>query len=51
MARDRSTGWRKVFYKTIDKIGTVENFAGWSVEDRDWASQAESWALKAIHPS
>ncbi len=39
---------RKVFYKTLDKIGTVESFAGWSVDDRDWADQAEAWARKAI---
>ncbi len=40
---------RKVFFKTLDKIGSVESFAGWSVDDRDWANQAEGWALKAIH--
>ena len=39
---------RKVFFKTLDKIGTVESFAGWSVDDRDWASQAEGWVLKAL---
>jgi DNA polymerase III subunit delta len=39
---------RKVFYKTLDKIGTVETFAGWSLDDRDWADQAETWARKAI---
>lgn len=39
---------RKIFYKTLDKIGTVENFDGWSVDDRDWAGQAEAWAHKAI---
>jgi DNA polymerase-3 subunit delta len=39
---------RKIFYKTLDKIGTVEAFAGWSVDDRDWAAQAEAWASKAI---
>jgi DNA polymerase III subunit delta len=39
---------RKTFYKTIDKIGTVEAFAGWSVDDRDWADQAESWARKTV---
>jgi DNA polymerase III subunit delta len=39
---------RKVFYKTLDKLGTVEAFAGWSVDDRDWADQAEAWARKAI---
>lgn len=40
---------RKVFYKALEKLGTVENFAGWSVDDRDWTSQAEVWAQKAIH--
>jgi DNA polymerase-3 subunit delta len=39
---------RKVFYKTLDKLGTVENLAGWSAEDRDWAGQAEAWARKAL---
>ena len=39
---------RKVFFKTLDKLGTVESFAGWSVDDRDWASQAENWVRKAI---
>lgn len=39
---------RKVFFKTLDKIGTVESFAGWSVDDRDWADQAEGWARKAV---
>lgn len=39
---------RKVFYKTLDKFGVVESFAGWSADDRDWADQAETWARKAI---
>lgn len=39
---------RKVFYKTLDKIGSVESLDGWSVNDRDWVSQAENWAHKAI---
>jgi len=39
---------RKVFYKTLDKIGTVENLAGWSVDDRDWADQAENWARQGL---
>lgn len=39
---------RKVFYKTLDKIGTVEVLAGWSADDRDWAGQAESWALAKL---
>jgi len=39
---------RKVFYKTLDKIGKVESFTGWSIDDRDWVDQAETWARKAI---
>src|SRR5215831_3592208 len=35
---------RKVFFKAIDKIGAVESFAGWSVDDRDWINQAEMQA-------
>ena len=39
---------RKVFYKTLEKLGTVESFAAWSVDDRDWADQAEAWARAAL---
>jgi DNA polymerase-3 subunit delta len=39
---------RKVFYKVLDKLGTVETLAGWSVDDRDWAIQAETWARQAV---
>jgi DNA polymerase-3 subunit delta len=39
---------RKLFYKTLDKLGAVEAYAGWSVDDRDWADQAETWARKAL---
>jgi len=39
---------RKAFYKTIEKLGAVESFAGWSVDDRDWADQAERWARNAL---
>ena len=39
---------RKVFFKTLDKLGSVETFAAWSVDDKDWAGQAEAWASKAI---
>ncbi len=39
---------RKVFYKALDKLGAVESFAGWSVDDRDWADQAEAWARKGL---
>ena len=39
---------RKVFYKALDKLGTVEALSGLSADDRDWAMQAEMWATKAI---
>ena len=39
---------RKLFYKTLDKLGSVEAMAGWSVDDRDWAEQAELWARQAL---
>ena len=39
---------RKVFYKTLDKLGTVETLAGWSADDRDWSNQAEAWARKNL---
>ncbi|HLP77392.1 MAG TPA: DNA polymerase III subunit delta [Candidatus Paceibacterota bacterium] len=39
---------RKAFYKALDKLGTVESFAGWSADDRDWADQAENAARKAL---
>jgi DNA polymerase III subunit delta len=39
---------RKVFYKTLDKLGEVELFAGLSVDNKDWAEQAEAWARKAL---
>jgi DNA polymerase-3 subunit delta len=39
---------RKVFYKTIDKLGKVENFSGWSIDDKDWADQAETAARVAL---
>src|SRR3954470_15075745 len=35
---------RKTFYKTIQKLGTVEEINGWSIDDRDWADQAEQAA-------
>lgn len=39
---------RKVFFKTLDKIGKVESFDGWSVNDKDWADQAELLARQAM---
>jgi DNA polymerase-3 subunit delta len=39
---------RKIFYKSLDKIGTVEILDGWSANDRDWTDQAEAWGRKAL---
>ncbi|MEI7730702.1 MAG: DNA polymerase III subunit delta [Verrucomicrobiota bacterium] len=39
---------RKSFYKTIEKNGTVEVFAGLSLETKDWADQAERHVFKEI---
>jgi len=39
---------RRTLFKTLSKLGAVEGFSGWSVNDKDWATQAEAWALQAI---
>src|SRR5439155_12089648 len=39
---------RKTLYKALEKIGTVEAYAGLSVDDRDWAHQAEAAALRLL---
>ena len=39
---------RKTFYKTLDKLGSVESFAGWSIDDKDWADQAELAARRQL---
>jgi DNA polymerase III subunit delta len=39
---------RKTFYKTVEKLGTVETFAALSIDDKDWASKAEDHALKQL---
>jgi len=39
---------RKTFYKTLDKLGTVESFNALTVDDRDWAVQAEALTRKAF---
>src|SRR6267154_2205189 len=35
---------RKTFFKTLDKLGTVELFSAWSVDDKDWADRADDAA-------
>ena len=39
---------RRTFYKTIEKIGAVESCTAWSLEDKDWAFEAEAWARRAF---
>jgi len=39
---------RKVFYKTLEKNGTVEVFSAWSQDDKDWADRAEMAAIEAV---
>ena len=39
---------RRTFYKTIEKLGTVETFGGWSLNDKDWASQVELFIRRAL---
>ena len=42
------TDKRKTFYKTIEKIGSTEAFKAWSLEDKEWAAEAESLALRQL---
>ena len=39
---------RRGFYKTIEKTGAVESFAGWSLDQKGWMDEAEMWASKAL---
>ncbi|MBI2926023.1 MAG: DNA polymerase III subunit delta [Verrucomicrobia bacterium] len=39
---------RRTIYKTLEKLGTVEAFAAWSIEDKDWAFQAETAARRHL---
>ncbi len=39
---------RKSFFKTLDKLGTVEELKGWSLGDKDWADQAEQFARREL---
>ncbi len=40
---------RKVFYRALDKLGTVETLDGLSMDDKNWSNQAEIFARKAVH--
>ncbi|HEY0455725.1 MAG TPA: DNA polymerase III subunit delta, partial [Verrucomicrobiae bacterium] len=39
---------RKTFYKALEKMGQVEAFVAWSVEDKDWVGVAEAAAEKQL---
>ncbi|MSU61690.1 MAG: DNA polymerase III subunit delta [Pedosphaera sp.] len=39
---------RKTFYKTLEKAGSVESFAGWSMEDKNWEAEAENSARHQV---
>jgi DNA polymerase III subunit delta len=39
---------RKTFFKTLEKIGTVENFEALSADDKDWAERMEMAARAAV---
>lgn len=40
---------RRAFYKAIEKIGTVETFSGWSIDDRNWTLEAETLVRRQLH--
>jgi DNA polymerase III subunit delta len=39
---------RRTFYKTVEKLGTAESYESVSVDDKDWATTAQGWALRAV---
>ena len=39
---------RKTFFKTLEKIGSVENFEALSADDKDWAERSEMAARTAV---
>jgi DNA polymerase-3 subunit delta len=39
---------RKTFFKTLDKIGSVETCSAWSADDKDWVERAEVTARTAV---
>ncbi|MEY2410531.1 MAG: polymerase subunit delta [Verrucomicrobiota bacterium] len=39
---------RRAFYKALEKLGEVELFAAWSIDDKNWAAEAESTASRAL---
>jgi DNA polymerase-3 subunit delta len=39
---------RRAFYKTLEKLGVVEQFTAWSADDKDWTVQAELAARRRL---
>ena len=39
---------RRTFFKTVEKLGLAESFEAVSIDDKDWATTAEGWALRAF---
>jgi DNA polymerase III subunit delta len=39
---------RRVFYKTVESLGQVEEHAGLSFEDKDWEAQAERYVQREL---
>jgi DNA polymerase-3 subunit delta len=39
---------RRSFYKTVEKLGNVEILNGWSADDKDWADNAERFAVDTL---
>ncbi|MCI0744091.1 MAG: DNA polymerase III subunit delta [Verrucomicrobia subdivision 3 bacterium] len=39
---------RKAFYKALEKLGTAEAFAAWSIDDKNWVGEAETLASRAL---
>ena len=39
---------RKTFYKTLEKIGSVQGFDAWSMDDKDWMYEAEDLCRREL---
>jgi DNA polymerase III subunit delta len=39
---------RKTFYKTLEKIGNVQSFDAWSIDDKDWFFEAEELCRREL---
>ncbi len=39
---------RKSLYKTLEKLGSVETFAAWSLDDKNWVAEAEAAARRTL---